>query len=273
MFAEFADRSFDTILSELKTEVDSSNSIDLVLVDYELSKLVNEDGEPLKGQYFAKRFRDTLPSVDIIFYSGKKTPEELRGILAEANVDCVNCLDRGRLGEDAFTVIENVINRSCKISTLRGLVLNSVCDMDNMIVEVLCKYAAVNAAQEAEIKTKSIDLINERPNRVAALRRLSIEELLLHKKMMSGKLFSILSEVKNNLGLSRPQVTLLNSYRSEILDLRTSAAHAIETTCPATGQAMLKFKDQEYKRINIDNICKTIVTHEDNIQSILAGMV
>ena len=50
-------------------------------------------------------------------------------------------------------------------------------------------------------------------------------------------------------------------------------AHATkEAFCQTTGQSMLEFKDVEYKRRDIDNICKTIVNHENNIQSILDGM-
>jgi hypothetical protein len=45
-----------------------------------------------------------------------------------------------------------------------------------------------------------------------------------------------------------------------------------EVTCDETGQSMLKFKNVEYKRSGIDDICKTIVNHEKNIQSILDGV-
>lgn len=277
IFAKSSNGNFDSILSGLVKVVDSSNSIDLVLIDYELSKITNKAGALLKGQDIAKQFRDALPSVDIIFYSGKKNPQELRMVLAENNVDCVNCLNRSRLDEDAYTVIENVINRSCKISTLRGLVLNSVCEMDNMIVSILCKFAATSVARKNGIKEKAAKLIDKRAitsaTRLATLKRRTVEELLRDKNMMSGKLFSILFDFKNDLGLSRPQLDLLGKFRAEILDLRTSAAHAKETICPTTGQAMLKFKSNEYKRSDIEAICKTIVAHENNIQSILGGMI
>ena len=46
-----------------------------------------------------------------------------------------------------------------------------------------------------------------------------------------------------------------------------------EVTCDETGQSMLKFKNVEYKRSGIDDICKTIVNHEKNIQSILDGVL
>ena len=275
IFSESAGGNFDDILNGLANVVDSSNSIDLALIDYELSQLNDKSGTVLTGQGIAKRFRDALPSVDIVFYSGKKNAEELRLILAEANVDCVNCVGRGRLVDDAYTVIENVINRSCKISTLRGLVLNSVCEMDNMIVDILCRYSASNTGQEDVVKTKAANLIKVRatPTQIQALKRNSVEDLLRRKQMMSGKLFSILFDIRNNLGLTQAQLNLLGTYRSEILDLRTSAAHAKETVCPTTGQAMLEFKSKRYMRGDIDGICKVIVTHENNIQSILQTLI
>lgn len=275
IFKASVEENFEDILNGIVKVVDSSNSIDLALIDYELSKITNKSGKQLNGQDIAKQFRDALPSVDIIFYSGKKSAEELRLVLAKANVDCVNCVGRDRLVEGTYTVIENVINRSCKISTLRGLVLNSVCEMDNMIVDILGKYADRGANQQKEIKDKAAILIdrNAKASRLTTLKKQTVEELLLNKNMMSGKLFSILYDIKTKLGLSSPQLKLLDKYRNEIMELRTPAAHARETVCPRTDQAMLKFKLVEYKRGDIDDICKTIVKHENNIQEILDVIV
>jgi hypothetical protein len=275
IFGESANGNFDEILGGLVSIVDFSNSIDLVVIDYELSDINDKSGKRLEGQDIAKRFRDALPSVDILFYSGKKTPDELRSILAKASVDCVNCVRRETLVDDAYTVIENVINRSCKISTLRGLVLNSVCEMDNMIVDILCKYADVDAAQNEQIKDKAARLITRTqvPSRIAALKRKSVKDLLTDKNMMSGKLLGVLEHIQNSLGLSNIQLDLVTKYRSDILDLRTSAAHSKETMCSNTSQAMLQFKSKEYRRSDIDDICKMIVIHERNIKSILDSMV
>jgi hypothetical protein len=265
--------NFEEILDGLKAVVDTSNSIDLALIDYELSEIKDEAGNLLEGKVIAKKFRDSLPTLDIIFYSGKKSAQELRAILAEMNVDCVNCIGRGPLVNDAYTVIENVINRSCRISTLRGLVLNSVCEMDNMIVETLCKFSEADAAQKEAVKDKAVRLIDKRSTYWENLKLKSVEDLLQDKNMMSGRLFSILDDIKTDLGLSAEQLSILGVYRVEILDLRTSAAHAKEAVCSTTEQPMLQFKAKEYKRGDIDSICKIIVKHENNIQSILEAMV
>ena len=257
---------FDGLLSNLAGNIDLSNSIDLVVVDYQL-------GSGISGVAIAKKFREKLPSTDILFYSGKESADKLRLLIANESADGINCVGRQDLVEGTYTVIENIINRSHKISTLRGLILNSVCEMDHMIREILCKYNSVNAAQMNEIKNKAVQLIGyKNPAQKTTLENSPIEDLLNHKKMMSGKLFSILGTIKSNLGLSDKQKELLSSYRSEILDLRTTAAHAKEATCQDTGQSMLKFKNVEYKRGGIDGICKTIVSHENNIQSILEEM-
>jgi hypothetical protein len=267
VYAEVRKGNFDALLSNLATTIDLSNSFDLILIDYELGS--NENGEK-----FANKFRASLPSVDILFYSGKHDAGNLRQIIANENVDGVNCVGRRDLAEGTYAVIENIINRSHKISTLRGLILNSVCEMDHMIREILCKYSAVNTAQKDEIRNTSVDLINRQASQSQKNRMetQSVEVLLNNKNMMSGKLFSVLEAIKSNLGLSSQQLVLLNSYRSKILDLRTTAAHAKEATCQSTGESMLKFKNEEYKRSGIDDICKTIVSHENNIQSILTGM-
>jgi len=258
---------FDTLLSHLANTIDLSNSIDLVVVDYQL-------GSNTTGVEIAKKFREKLPSTDILFYSGKESANKLRQLIANENVDGINCVGRQDLVDGTYTLIANVINRSHKISTLRGLILNSVCEMDHKIREIICKYSLGNTVQMNTIKDKVVDLIKPNASQTQRnnLKNQSVEVLLNNKNMMSGKLFSVLEHIKNNLGLSTPQQDLLNSYRLQILDLRTTAAHAKEATCQTTGQSMLKFKRVEYKRGDIDDICTTIVSHENNIQSILNGM-
>lgn len=266
VYSEVTSGGFDELLSSLATTMDLSSSYDLILIDYEL-------GSNATGEKFAKKFKTNLPSVDLLFYSGKQDAEKLRNIIASENVDGVNCVGRENLVDDTYTVIENIINRSHKISTLRGLILNSVCEMDHMIREILYKYSEASASQSGEIKNSAIQKIRPRGQvQRAAAESDSIRDLLCHKRMMSGSLFGILETIKNNLALTDHQQGLLSNYRSEILDLRTSAAHAKEETCNATGQSMLKFKDIEIKRGDIDDLCKTIVSHEKNIKSIYEGM-
>jgi hypothetical protein len=268
LYVEVTGSDFEGLLSKLASEVDLSNSIDLVAVDYQL-------GGENTGEKIAKKFRDSLPSVDILFYSGKESAENLRNLVAQEHVDNVNCVERKDLVDGAYTVIENIINRSHKISTLRGLVLNSVCEMDHMIREIICKYSQINTNNEDQVKNKAVNLILNSNASSASINRnklQGVEELLNNSKMMSGKLFSVLEEIKANLELVPAQSSLLDNYRTQVLDLRTSAAHAKEATCDETGQSMLKFKNVEYKRSGIDDICKTIVNHEKNIQSILDGI-
>ena len=276
VFARAKDGKIDEILADLANTIDSSNSIDLAVIDYDLSNIVDKDGNTLTGEAIAKKFRDTLPTIDIVFYSGKQNVQNLRKILAEENVDCVNCIGRDVLVDASYQIIENVINRSCKISTLRGLVLNSVCDIDNMIVEILSKYSVKGVTEENEVKNIAINQIAKHvPSSVKArMRTRSVEVLLQDKAMMSGKLFTVLYQIKNKMSLSSAQLLLLDKYRSDILELRTSAAHAKEGVCSTTNQSMLENKNDGslYKKSDIDQICHTIVEHENNIRSILSGM-
>jgi hypothetical protein len=272
MYENIAQGDFDEVLNDLKNTIDLSNSIDLILVDYQL-------GGDMTGEKISKKFRDKLPSSDIVFYSGKKSAEELRQLIANENIDGVNCVGRKDLAEGTFKVIENIINRSHKISTLRGLILNSVCEMDHMIIEIICKYSAYSVAKKQKINAKITELIhpNNKPSpeikRIRSrLAKSPTEALLRHKSMMSGKLFSVLQSIDGELGLSPVKLTLLKAYRIDILKLRITAAHSKEATCQASGQSMLTFKNTEYKRRDIDAICKKIVEHENNISSILQEM-
>lgn len=268
VYAEVTKGDFDGLLAKLAAEIDLSNSFDLILIDYEL-------GNQVTGEKIAHKFRAKLPSLDIVFYSGKNDADSLRQLIANENVDGVNCVGRKDLVAGTYGVIENVINRSHKISTLRGLILNSVCEMDHMIREVLCKYyiGEEDEVKKAKIKNEVVRVIGSR-NGIdkTRLENMSFENNLDHKNMMSGRLFSVFEFIKVELGLSRQQLELLGLYRSQILDLRTSAAHAKEAVCKTTGHSMLKFKNNEYKRSDIDDICKKIVNHENNIQSILVGL-
>lgn len=266
VYAQVTKGDFDALLSKLADTIDLSNSFDLILIDYEL-------GNNKTGEKIANKFRAKLPSLDILFYSGKKDAEDLRKLIAKENVDGVYCVGRRHLAEGTYAVIENIINRSHKISTLRGLILNSVCEMDHVIRDILCKYSAASEAHMGEIKNKVIQLMRPcNPTEKTTLQNTAIEDLLNNKKVTSGTLFVALKKIKGRLGLSKEQKNFLSSYKEKILDLRNIAAHAKEATCQTTGQSMLKFEDVEYLRRDIDAICKTIVSHENNIQSILEGM-
>jgi hypothetical protein len=267
VYGEVTKGDFDGLLSNLAATIDLSNSVDLVVIDYQL-------GGDSSGEKIASKFRAKLPSLDILFYSGKENAENLRQLIAGENVDGINCVGRNNLAEGTYTVIENIINRSYKISTLRGLILNSVCEMDHMIREILYKYSAADKTQMGEVKNEAIKTIsyNTTQQQKILMGAKSIEDLLNDKRMMSGKLFSIFEKIKGKLKLSQQQLILLRSYRKDILDLRSTAAHAKEATCMTTGQSMLQFKNLEYKRGNIDEICRKIVKHEKNIHSIQASM-
>ncbi|NOR68619.1 MAG: hypothetical protein GQ532_02795 [Methylomarinum sp.] len=266
VYDEVTKGDFNALLSKIADTIDLSNSFDLILIDYELEN--NTTGENI-----ANKFRAKLPSVDILFYSGKKSAEDLRQFIANENVDGVYCVGRTNLAADTYTVIENIINRSHKISTLRGLILNSVCEMDHVIKQIIGKYSAINTNNKELVKNEAIRLIKPYNNSARTrLKRLQVHDLLNQKRMMSNNLFKVLDKIKSDLNLSPQQNSILARYLQEIIYLRNTAAHAKEATCGTTGQSMLKNGQDKYRRSDIDRICKTIVSHENNIQSILEDM-
>ena len=188
VYTDVTKGNFDVLLSNLAVTIDLSNSFDLILIDYEL-------GNNITGEKIAHKFRAKLPSVDILFYSGKKSAEDLRQFIANENVDGIYCVGRTNLVEGTYTVIENIINRSHKISTLRGLILNSVCEMDHMIREILCKYSTANAAQMDEIKNKATVLVTPKSSQAqkTQMKMQSVEELTKHKQMINGNLIGRLA--------------------------------------------------------------------------------
>lgn len=272
--------TFDDILSEIVTEVDSSNSIDLAMVDYELGQVTDAHGELLTGPKIAKRFRDSLPTLDIIFYSGKKLPSDLRKIMAEENVDCVSCINRETLVDDATTIIEKILHRAYKISTLRGLILNSVCEIDHLMIDILNEhYSNAGAARKsvfcdrvATYIVQNIRNAGRKQTEKAALLALDLEELLKNKKITSGSLFGYAKNIKSDLKLNATSTPLFDNYSEDILELRNTAAHAKEIVCDTTGQAMLQNGATSIKHGDIDGICKKIVAHEINFLSILQGL-
>lgn len=280
IYARSDEGIFDDILSEIVKEVDSSNSIDLAMVDYELGQITDSNGELLTGPQIAKKFRDSLPTLDIIFYSGKKSPSELRSIMAEENVDCVSCIDRGTLVDDATLIIEKILHRAYKISTLRGLILNTVCEIDHVIIDILNEhYSKVPTAAKGAFCNKVADFIvrNIRPAEQkiaakAALLALDFEALLRNKKITSGSLFGYATGIKNDLKLDARSAALFDNYSYAILELRNSAAHAKEVVCDTTGQAMLQNGGTSIRHSEIDEICKKIVDHERNFIDILQGI-
>jgi len=277
VYEEVSDGDLDSLLLKISRNIDLSNSIDLVVVDCQL-------GGETTGEKIAKRFRDTLPSVDILFYSGKENVQDLRQILAKEGVDNVNCIGRASMVDGVFSVIENIIDRSYKISTLRGVILNSVCEMDQLIIDILLSYYSKNAGKKSAFVEEVASFIVSRIRKKTSAERTkikkklladSIENLLDDVSITSGSLYKYLDDIKGDLGLNQQQTETLNKYQHEILDFRNSAAHTKETTCLNSGHAMLenRLKSVQYRKNDINTICKTIVLHEENIQSILDGMV
>ncbi|MEO9517346.1 MAG: hypothetical protein ABJH45_06205 [Paracoccaceae bacterium] len=279
IYARSDEGKFDDILNEIVKEVDSSNCIDLAMVDYELGQITDANGELLTGPEIAKRFRDSLPTLDIIFYSGKKSPSDLRNIMAKENVDCVSCIDRGTLVDDAALIVEKILHRAYKISTLRGLILNSVCEIDHLIIEILDDhYSNAGAPQKtAFCEDVTSYIVSNRPRNLqtsekASLLLLDLKELLKNKRITSGSLFRYVRDIRGDLNLDATSTSLFDSYWNDILELRNTAAHAKEAMCETTGQAMLKNGAISYRHQDIDGICKLIVAHELNFNSILQGL-
>lgn len=280
VYSRSGEGKFDKILSEIASAVDSSNNVDLAMIDYELGKISDANGEQLTGPMIAKRFRDALPTLDIVFYSGKKTPSELRKIMAENNVDCVSCMDREYIANDTTAVIEKILHRSYKISTLRGLILNTVCEIDHVVIDILKEYYSNVAPADkyafcnrvADFIVRNIRNAARKQAEKTALLALDLEELLQNKKITSGSLFGYVASISGDLNLDAPSTSLFDRYSEEILELRNTAAHAKEIVCSDSGQAMLQNGGTSIKHGDIDGICVIVVAHERNFLSILQGI-
>ena len=260
---------FKFINPHVETDNSNANTInyseyDLILMDYKLS-----DGN--KGDSIINRIRELNIFTEIVFYSSSEL-EELRLTVQKNSLDGVFCVSRR---EAAFLpkvkdIIKLTLKKVLDLNALRGIVMATVSDYDEKMLEIIDLYKK-HLGEE-----KSIIFMEERKNnleksiidRAEKVKKMDISDF--HKDYSfdtSHKWRTVLNIVKDQL----PKlVDLTKLFKKDIIDIRNPLAHVKEIEDPKNnGKKCLSsdnfiFDDEKSKEI-LNNLKK----HDENFEKIL----
>ena len=136
-------------LDELAKEQEYHYPFDLILIDLDLVP----DGN---GADESKRARDLFPATPILFYSGKKRPEELVKMISERKVEGVFVSHRNDFVNRAGELIGYLAASFNRLAGMRGLAARVVAECDDHYRAIL-----LHLGQQAEIAPKISALIDD----------------------------------------------------------------------------------------------------------------
>ena len=252
-------------------EIDNSNTdrinyneYDLILMDYKLS-----DGN--KGDSIINRIREFNVFTEVVFYSSTNL-DELRLTIQKNGLDGVFCVSRS---EAAFLPkVKDIINLTLRkvldLNALRGIVMATVSDFDEKMLEIIDMYKKYLGEEESKIfmQKRKNKLEESIIDRVEKVKEMDISDF--HKDYnfdTSHKWRTVLNIVKDQL----PQLKdLTESFKKDIIDIRNPLAHVKEVEDPKDSRKRYLycdnfiFDDEKSKEI-LNNLKK----HDENFDKIL----
>lgn len=257
-----------TLISKEDVGIDY-NDFDLILMDLNLADQPN-------GAELISKIRRLGVYTDVVFYSARI--DELKNHGKEKELEGVYYSGRTP-SRDFVTKVQNVIESTIRkvqdLANLRGLVMAEVSELDYMMEDIIIKYFTDSAGnpipdREAifnELMDKfEVDLKNnlKKPDSNCSkkcshkIRSKSIPEIvgsIFFESYKKARTISRILEVENIVFEN-----FLNSYKSEILDIRNQLAHCASKSIDGkeiltTKQGEKTFNDSEIKAIR-KNILK-----------------
>ena len=240
------------------------NEYDLILMDYKLS-----DGN--KGDSIINKIRELNVFTEIVFYSSSNL-EELRLTIQKNGLDGVFCVSRS---EAAFLPkVKDIINLTLRkvldLNALRGIVMATVSDYDEKMLEIIDMYKKYLGEEESKIfmQERKNNLEKSIIDRLEKVKKIDISNF--HKDYSfdtSHKWRTILNIVKDQL----PKLTdLTESFKKDIIEIRNPLAHVKEIEDPENREKKclssdnFVFNDEKSKEI-LNNLKK----HDENFEKIL----
>ncbi|MBV1775076.1 response regulator [Burkholderiaceae bacterium DAT-1] len=243
------------------------DDFDLVLMDWNLGE--NREN----GAILAKRVRSNTHT-EIVFYSSA-TPKELRKAIYEQDIDGVYCTRRDNLTAEAMAVINTTVKKVLDLNHMRGLVMATVSDFDNLIDECIrLRYCQLGEEGKLEllnhIRGKIISVCNSNAKQVEKLEeKNSIEELTEHRAFSSSLKYQVLSSLlgkKAEDRTIRALLATLGKYDNEVIDPRNALAHArpVEQGGKITFKGRsIEFDDEAFRKLRQD-----LLAHGDALNDI-----
>ncbi|WP_299622513.1 hypothetical protein [uncultured Tenacibaculum sp.] len=256
-------------IDELLSQPEPLKDFDLILVDFNL-----DSGD--RGNVIINKIRDHDIYTDVIFYS--QDIEGIRNVLKAEWIDGVYHTSRNRGDfEDKFEkVFLSTIKKIQHISAIRGLVLSSTSELDNVIDDIteafcdknkdegkdLIKYLVKKIKDSAKGNNNKAGGLNYDTLSIVELNKLRIYDAD-KRKLAIGKILEFLGDEK--LGTKEKFNT---SYKEEVLDVRNELAHSKEIE--VEGKPVLRTNNggKNFDEASCVEIRKNLKKHLKNLNEV-----
>ena len=224
---------------------------DLVMVDYKLGEGIGD------GAVVARRLRQLLPYVDMVFFSGAPV-RELLSQLSEHSVSGVFAQTRQELGDTLSGLADTVIGKVVDVTHMRGIAMAEIAEMDVLMEETLINVFQFPDTQIINAEKRTIQKlrkrISETPNRFDDY----YERHGLTGVIQDSSLFSFANKYQAIIRVAKylpregsAASGLPANFDQDIIQNRNMLAHAKESTT-GDGQTVLHSKIPGKAKVEID---------------------
>ena len=255
-------------IDELLNTEEPLKDFDLILVDFNL-----DNGD--RGNVIINKIRENDIYTDVIFYS--QDVEGIRNVLKKQWIDGVYHTSRDRaLFEDKFErVFLSTVKKIQHISAIRGLVLSSTSDLDNIIDEItesfceknvdegkdLIKYLVGKIKNSAKGNNNKATKLNHEDLSIFDLNSLRIYDAD-KRKLAIGKILDIL-----NVETLGTKDAFNNTYKLEVLDVRNELAHSKEVEIEGKPVLSTYNGEKSFDEVSCAKIRNDLKKHLKNLNA------
>jgi len=219
-------------IKELAERQNKFHEFDLILLDLTLDKGV-------KGDELAEEIRRLFKFTPILFYSSKEPVKTLRARMTDKEIEGVYCAHRDGFLVRAGEIISDTAKSLNRLSGMRGLAMEVVAEAD-----LLCKQVILELSNQEHgdfvmesFKESVMSLAEKNLKEFPALT--DVDSQLASRAVDSMKLFGVFRElIKKQIkdapaGEAKDRLRALNNtlkrYRDEVISVRNTLGHALET--------------------------------------------
>jgi DNA-binding NarL/FixJ family response regulator len=241
---------------EPRNEVNGDNldtidldDFDLIIVDLKLDKI--------NGARIIERIRNYQIYTEVIFYSSAGE-QAVRDELKQHNIDGVYCADRkdADFRDKVEKVIKTTIRKVQEVSSMRGLIMSAVSDLDYIMVGIVDGFFQSDAftpEEKANVATKVFQevggAVNEKKDKFdkyeknGRIDQVIKDNVMFDSSKKAHALQFIIDEIKHGSIEHLKSDVFLGEYLNQVIKVRNNFAHVIEVV--EDGVRKLKSKSSE----------------------------
>ena len=225
---------------------------DLVMIDYRLDP-AGQDGAAV-----ARRLRTELPYTDMVFYSSDPAASLLRE-LANQQVDGVFVARRQELADSLTGLADTIIRKTVDLTHMRGIAMAEVAEMDTLLQETLARALGSGLSLPRDAGTAAATKLRKSMRKDMDRLEQRVQAGQLDQVVATGRLFGLerklhlLLKIAKKLPGPPAELTVLATFKADIIDRRNMLAHVKETPPNEEGVKVLRIVQSGTDDVIIDD--------------------